>query len=76
VSEGLPVVVGEGFLVWLDYREGYYRVTALDLLGRREGFLSPESALISAYNSPAAGDNSVVWTDYRNGDSDLFLFRF
>jgi hypothetical protein len=76
VSEDLPVVVGEGFLVWLDYREGFYRVAALDLLGRREGFLSPESALISAYISPAAGDRSVVWTDYRNGDSDLFLFRF
>ena len=76
VAEDLPVVVGDGFLVWLDYREGIYRVTALDLLGRREAFLSPPYAAISAYNSPAAGDRSVVWTDYRNGDSDLFLFRF
>jgi len=76
VSEGLPVVVGDGFLVWLDYRDGFYRIAALDLMGRREGFLSPESAMISAYISPAAGDRSVIWTDYRNGDSDLFLFRF
>jgi hypothetical protein len=76
VSEDLPVVVGEGFLVWLDYRDGLYRVAALDLVARREEFLSPESAMISAYISPAAGDRSVVWTDYRNGNSDLFLFRF
>jgi hypothetical protein len=76
VSADLPVVVGDGFLVWLDYREGSYRVTALDLLGRREAFLSSPRALISAYISPAAGNRSVIWTDYRNGDSDLFLFQF
>lgn len=76
VAADLPVVVGDGFLVWLDYREGIYRVAALDLLGRREAFLSPENAMISAYASPAAGDRSVIWTDYRNGDSDLYLFRF
>jgi len=76
VAADLPVVVGDGFLVWLDYREGVYRIAALDLLGRREAFLSPESAMISAYISPAAGDHSVVWPDYRNGNSDLFLFRF
>jgi hypothetical protein len=76
VSADLPVVVGAGFLVWLDYREGIYRVAALDLLGRREAFLSPENAMISAYISPAAGDRSVIWTDYRHGDSDLYLFRY
>jgi hypothetical protein len=76
VSTDLPVVVGDGFLVWLDYREGDYRVTALDLVGRREAFLSSEGAMISTYISPAAGSRSVIWTDYRNGDSDLFLFRF
>jgi len=76
VSADLPVVVGEGFLVWLDYREGMYRVAALDLLGRREDFLSPQNAMISAYNSPAAGNRRVIWTDYRNGDADLFQFCF
>ncbi len=76
VSEDLPVVVGGGLVVWLDYREGIYRVAALDLRGRREAFLSPENAMISAYVSPAAGDRGVIWTDYRNGDSDLYLFRY
>jgi hypothetical protein len=76
VAADLPVVVGDGFLIWLDYREGNYRITALDLAGRRESFLSSDTALISTYISPAAGSRSVIWTDYQNGDSDLFLFRF
>jgi hypothetical protein len=70
------VAVAEDLLVWLDHREGDYRVAAKDLISQEERFLSGPKAVIGANMAPAADHNAVAWADRRGGDWDLYLFRF
>jgi hypothetical protein len=76
VSQETPISVGDDLLVWLDHREGAYRVAAFDLRSGQEAILSPPEAVIGAYMPPAVGSDFIVWPDARNGDFDLVLFRF
>ncbi|HUU00532.1 MAG TPA: hypothetical protein VM425_03730 [Myxococcota bacterium] len=76
VSEEGPLSVGDDLLVWLDHREGDYRVVARDLKGGGEAIVSPPEAQIGAYMPPAVGAQGIVWPDMRDGDFDLYMFRF
>ncbi len=76
VSSMTPITVDEDLLVWLDHREGDYRVVAYDLRGGQEGFVSSDQAVVGAHLVPVADQNQVVWADRRNGDWDLYLRSF
>ncbi len=76
VSEEGPLSVGDDLLVWLDHRQGDYRVVARDLSGGGEAIVSPPEAQIGAYMPPAVGAQGIVWSDMREGDFDLYMFRF
>ena len=76
VSAETPIAVGDNLVVWLDHREGLYRVAAYDLNGGGEALVSPAEAMISAYFTPAVSADFIVWPDRINGDFDLYLFKF
>lgn len=76
VSSETQVAVGDDLLVWLDHRDGDYRIAAADLLTGAEEILSDPEARISVKMEPSISGGLLVWPDLRNGDWDLFLYRF
>ncbi len=76
VSSETRVAVGDDLLVWLDHRDGDYRIAAVDLRSGAEEILSDEEAWIGVNMEPSISGDLLVWPDLRNGDWDLFLYRF
>ncbi len=76
VSAESPVAVGEGILAWLDFRDGNYRIAARDIDTGAEELITPAEAMLSAYQSPAASGEGLVFSDHRRGDWDLYLYRY
>ncbi|MBN2494308.1 MAG: hypothetical protein JXR96_06955 [Deltaproteobacteria bacterium] len=74
VSAETPISVGDGLLVWLDYRDGSYRVAAYEIASGQELLLSSETAVLGAYMPPAVSSHWVIWPDRQNGDWDLVLW--
>ncbi|HOX47113.1 MAG TPA: hypothetical protein PK668_26200 [Myxococcota bacterium] len=75
VSEESGVVAGQGELFWLDYREGVYRLAARDLAAGTEALVTPEEAVLGAYQLPAVSGGRLVWGDRRGGDWDLYVLE-
>ena len=75
VSSETSVAVGEGSLVWIDYRRGGYAVAAWRDGEEAERLLSSEQALIGAGMQPAASQHRLVWSDRQLGAWDRVLHR-